>query len=137
MCKGLEEKKDMATGPKTASTTCTVDGCGKYRVLGDKCTKHGKAAMAAKPITLIIKEAPGKPAAAIPVLESKQAVDLEPNKKAGSPVYSETIQINLPDVLDQAWIEARVKIADNLKTESDLYAKLQMTGAAVGLLRTL
>jgi hypothetical protein len=35
----------MSKNEKSAKNTCVVEGCGKFRVIGDKCTRHGKAVL--------------------------------------------------------------------------------------------
>jgi len=52
-CAGLGEEIAM---PIPDKRTCIVEGCGKWKVIGDKCTKHAKAPLETKPATIEPKQ---------------------------------------------------------------------------------
>lgn len=47
-CPGLDTTKEIAMA-KPENRTCTEPGCDKWKVIGDKCTRHAKAATGKKP----------------------------------------------------------------------------------------
>lgn len=128
-CAGLgEEVQIMATH----NTKCVVDGCEKFRVLGDMCTKHGKEAgreKGPKPTPEELAEIRKRQCQKM--LEAKRERGLIPVKQSPSETDHELHIVNLIEIFKQKQIADLETFIGKLSEIDDAYEKLKFTLDAV------